>query len=324
MACLDSVLENEVLMLRFAHQPPCLPTTRPVPATGGLSAAAGAQSADVCVVGGGLAGLSAALNLAERGFSVTLLEGATIGFGASGRNGGQVIAGYACGIDTMRAQLGSELARVMWDMSVEAVDIIDERVRKHGIDCDWTRGFAMPPSSRATCRSWKWQQEAEPNTAMAAWQLWDKATLAQQLGSERYVGGLFDPRSGHLHPLNYTLGLARAARPPGENLRAVPGVAAGAGRAARGACRTRAGALRARGAGLQCLYWPAAAATGAQDHAGRHLCDCHRAAGRERAASLIANNMAVCDTNFVLDYYRLSADHRLLFGGKVSYSGGAA
>ncbi len=129
-------------MLTFAHQahaPSYYAATarfwQPGPALQGDA------DCDVCVIGGGLSGVSAALNLAEQGLHVILLEGAQIGFGASGRNGGQVIAGYAAEMDTFRQQLGEQGARQLWQMSVEAIDIIEQRVAQHGIACDWTRGF---------------------------------------------------------------------------------------------------------------------------------------------------------------------------------------
>ena len=147
---------------------------------------------------------------------MALLEGASIGFGASGRNGGQVIAGYACGIDTLSAQLGDGLARQMWDMSVEAVEIIEQRVSRHRIDCDWRRGYVSVAVKPRHMRELEdWQREAEQVYGYGGMQLWGKAELGARLASERYQGGLFDPRSGHLHPLNYTLGLARAAREAG-------------------------------------------------------------------------------------------------------------
>lgn len=283
----------------------------------------GAARADVCVVGGGLAGLSAALNLAERGFAVALLEGASVGFGASGRNGGQVIAGYACGIDTMRAQLGSELARVMWDMSVEAVDIIDERVRRHAIDCDWTRGFcnaAIKPRHMQELE--QWQREAELEYGYDGMALWGREQLRQQLGSERYLGGLYDPRSGHLHPLNYTLGLARAALAAGVRIyEQTPVLKLEQG--AHSKVFTEHGMLSCDHVVLACNAYIGQLAPQLERKimpAGTYVI-ATEVLGKARAASLIANQMAVCDTNFVLDYYRLSADQRLLFGGKVSYSG---
>lgn len=283
----------------------------------------GEVSCDVCVVGGGLSGISAALNLAERGYSVVLLEGAEVGFGASGRNGGQVIAGYACDIDNIRKVVGDELARAFWDMSVEAVDIIDERVRRHQIDCDWVRGYAsvaVRPSQLAELDDW--QQEMEDFYGYRRLTRWSRDELQERLASQRYQGGVYDAGSGHLHPLNYTLGLARAALAAGVRIyehTPVTGLEPGRRPRVLGergqvscdsvvlACNAYIGKLVPQ---LERRIMPAGTYVIATEPLGQ-----------ERAQALIANNMAVCDTNFVLDYYRLSSDHRLLFGGKVSYSG---
>jgi gamma-glutamylputrescine oxidase len=283
----------------------------------------GSARFDVCVIGGGLAGLSCALNLAERGFKVALLEGSRIGFAASGRNGGQVISGYACDMDTLRAQAGDDYARAFWDMSVEAVEIIDERVRRHDIECDWTRGYcsvAVKPRQMRELEAW--QREAETRYGYHHYALWDHARLDTVLDSPRYVGGLFDPLAGHLHPLNYTLGLARAAEAAGvsifENTPVQSIVRDPEPQAvtARGVidCTTLVLACNVFGGQLAPELGARVMPVGTYVIATEPL-------GQARAQGLIANNMAVCDTNFVLDYYRLSADHRLLFGGKVSYSG---
>ena len=283
----------------------------------------GAVASDVCVVGGGLAGLSAALNLAERGFSVTLLEGARRGWGASGRNGGQVIVGYSCDIDTIKAQLGLDMARAFWDMSVEAVDIIDERVKRHGIDCDWVRGFcnaAVKPSSMDDLKAW--QATLEQDYGYGGTEMWGREQLATQLASPRYQGGLFDPRSGHIHPLNYALGLARACLEAGVIIHENSPVI-GIDEGARPCVRAESGQVSCAHVVLACNSYIGELAPKLERKimpAGTYVI-ATEPLGEARAKALIANNMAVCDTQFVLDYYRLSADHRLLFGGKVSYSG---
>jgi gamma-glutamylputrescine oxidase len=283
----------------------------------------GEATFDVVVIGGGLAGISCALNLAEKGFKVALLEASRIGFGASGRNGGQVISGFACDMDTLRKQAGLEYARAFWQMSVEAVEIIAERVERHAIDCDWTRGFcnvALKPRQMRDLEAWR--LEAEQNYGYQHYQSWDRAHLMSQLGSERYLGGLFDPLAGHLHPLNYTLGLARAAEAAGvtifENTPALSIVREPAPKVL-----TDQGVLNCQTLVLACNVYAGALAPELSSRVmpvGTYVI-ATQPLGVERARELIANNMAVCDANFVLDYYRLSSDHRMLFGGKVSYSG---
>ncbi|MCD4486990.1 FAD-binding oxidoreductase [Chromobacterium vaccinii] len=311
-------------MLRFAHQPhPPSYYAATAHAWDPQPPLRGEASCDVCVVGGGLAGLSAALNLREKGFSVLLLEGSHVGFGASGRNGGQVIAGYAGDIDSIRSQVGEDAAKALWDMSVEAVEIIDERVRRHDIQCDWQRGYVSAAVKPRHLRELEdWQREAEQRYDYGGMQLWDRNALRGKLASERYQGGLFDPRSGHLHPLNYTLGLARAALAAGVDIHEqTPVLRIEQGDAPR--AHTEHGVVRCRHLVLACNSYIGALAPQLERRimpAGTYVI-ATEPLGEERARALIADNMAVCDTNFVLDYYRLSADHRLLFGGKVSYSG---
>ena len=254
----------------------------------------GNASFDVCVVGGGLAGLSCALNLAEKGFKVALLEASRIGFGASGRNGGQVISGFACDMDTLRAQLGEEYAKAFWRMSVEAVDIIDQRVKRHAIDCDWTRGYcsvAVKPRHMRALEAWR--QEAEQRYGYEHYQTWDRAHLQSQLGSERYLGGLYDPLAGHLHPLNYALGLARAAQQAGVTIYEQTPVRSIV-RDARPQAMTDHGRIDCQTLVLACNVFVADLApelarkimpVGTYVIATEPL-------GQERARSLIANNMA--------------------------------
>jgi len=172
----------------------------------------------VAVVGGGLAGLSAALDLAQRGLEVVLLEADEIGAGASGRNGGQAIHGLACDMEVIEAQLGLADARRVWDMTVEALDLLRERIDRHGIECDWRDGFlgvATSPRKARELRAWAERMDrvyAYPMTSI------DATELPQWIASPRYCGAVHDARSGHLHPLKYTLGLAEAARAAGVRL----------------------------------------------------------------------------------------------------------
>lgn len=282
----------------------------------------GQQSADVCVVGAGLTGASCALELAERGYSVIVLEANRVAWGASGRSGGQMIFGYSCGESALEKMLGSSDARRLWDMSLEAVELIRQRVGKYGIECDLQTGHlhaALKPRQMRDLEDWK--KLLDTGYGYGSLQLWDRRRIRSALASERYVGGLYDSNSGHLHPLNYTLGLVQAADRAGaafyEDSRVV-GISAGGHptvAAAEGSVKCRyvvlagnayLGPLDSR---LSARIMPVGTYIGAT-----------APLGRERAESLIAGNFAVADVNFVLDYFRLSADHRMLFGGRVSYS----
>lgn len=281
----------------------------------------GSAATDVAVVGGGLAGLSAALELAERGFSVTLLEAQQIGWGASGRNGGQAIHGLACDQGTIEDQLGLDLAKQVWAMSLEALDLLRERVRRHRIECDWRDGYLGLATSAGKGR--ELQQWAERMARVYGFeqQAIAPAELPCWIASPRYHSGVFDARSGHLHPLKYTLGLAEAAAAAGVRLHEQsPVQALQPGPMAR--LHTPQGELVARHvllAGNVYLQGVAAALETRIMPVGTYIA-CSEALDAALAASLIPSGAAVCDTNFVLDYFRTTADQRLLYGGRVSYS----
>jgi gamma-glutamylputrescine oxidase len=283
----------------------------------------GSTDCDVCVVGGGLAGISTALNLAERGYKVVLLEGSKLGHAASGRNGGQVINGYACDMDTIRKAVGEDGAKTAWKMSLEAIDIIEQRVKQHAIDCDWARGHvvaAVKPKKFDELVAWK--DEAERRYGYTDYTLWDQKTLRSHLDSPRYAGGLYDALGGHIHPLKYALGLAKAAEAAGVRIfenTPVTGIDQGS----QPKAHTERGIVSAKHLVLAANVFVGNLAPSLENKimpVGTY-CITTEPLGAERAKSLINPNFAVADNQFVLDYYRLTADHRLLFGGKVSYSG---
>ncbi|PWR19867.1 NAD(P)/FAD-dependent oxidoreductase [Zavarzinia compransoris] len=284
-------------------------------------ALAGQVTTDVCVIGGGFTGLAAALELAERGFRVTLLEAERIGFGASGRNGGQMLNGLNPGVAAIERLAGETAARALWDMTVEATEIVRQRIARHGIACDWQPGFvhaATKPSHFAAM--------AEDAAMMAAkygyrqMTVLDRAALAGHVVSDRFHGGVLDEGCGHLHPLNYALGLAEAAAGVAlhEQSRVIeiregtrPQVRTADGIVDCGhvvlAVNAYVGRLRPR---LARTIMPVATFIIATEPLGA-----------DTAARLMPSNPCVSDSNFVLDYFRRSADHRMLFGGGASYSG---
>ena len=284
----------------------------------------GSAVADVCVVGGGIAGCATALELAERGYSVVLLEAERIGWGASGRSGGQAIFGYAAGQDKLVAQVGRELARRMWDVSVEALDFVRDRVARHAIDCDLQWGQAhLAVKPRHVGELQAWQRELEDDCEYRSLSWLDRDATRALVASDRYHGALFDSRSGHLHPLNYTLGLAAAARAAGVRMfegSRVTAIVHGD----PATVRTASGEVRARHVALCCNAYM-------DDRVSKKLRDrimpvgtyivATEPLGEARIRSILSANVACSDVNWVLDYFRRSADHRLLFGGRVSYSG---
>jgi gamma-glutamylputrescine oxidase len=281
--------------------------------------------ADVVVVGAGYAGLTSAIELAQRGYQVVVLEANRICSGASGRNGGQVIVGYASGQTPFEAQLGPEHARLAWDMSLEAIDLLDARIAQFQIECDRVHGYLVVADSARKARA------LQADTEKLAKHYGFSATMAHgaqvqaHIQSPVYCAAAYETRSGHLHPLKYGLGLARAAQQLGVRIfehsavislqRTDPLVA----RTARGSVRARFGVLAGN-----CTL-PEYGAQLAPDIASRIMpvgtyIIATEALPPALCQSLMPGGAAVCDNNFILDYFRCSADHRLLFGGRVSYS----
>jgi gamma-glutamylputrescine oxidase len=285
----------------------------------------GEQHADVAVLGAGLTGLTTALELAQRGYRVIVLEAQQVGWGASGRSGGQLIFGYGCDQAKLTAQLGLDDSRRLFDWSVEGVALVRSRIAQYQIDCDLVTGHAHAAIKPRQVDELKaWQDDLAQRFDYEGLKLLQGADVQAQIQSSRYRALLLDPRCAHLHPLNYTLGIARAALGAGviihEASRVIRIDTPGTDRVV---LHTSAGQVQARFAVLAGNAWlgrleprldrrimPVGTYIGASS-----------VLGAQRAQALIAQRIAVADINFVLDYFRLSADHRLLFGGRVSYSG---
>ena len=276
---------------------------------------------DVAVVGGGLAGLSAAIELADRGYRVVLLEAQRVGWGASGRNGGQALAGLACEQDVIEAQLGRDEARRIWAMTLEALALIGERCSRFGIDCDWRPGYlSVAVGARKAEELQRWQARMAADYGHETTWI-PPAELPGWIASPRFHSGVHDARSGHLHPLKYSLGLADAATSLGVRLfeesavtRIDPGPTV--------RLHTATGSVHASHvllAGNVYLQGIAPALERRIMPVGTYIV-ASQALDPALAASLVPSGSAVCDTNFVLDYFRPTADHRMLYGGRVSYS----
>ena len=287
---------------------------------------------DVAVVGGGLAGLSAAIELADRGYQVALLEAHQIGWGASGRNGGQALAGLACEQETIEAQLGLDEARRVWAMTIEALTLIQQRCARFQIDCDWRPGYlslAVNERKARALQAWQLRMQSlyQHETAWIT-----PRQLPQWIASPRFHSGLHDPISGHLHPLKYSLGLARGARQLGVRVfenSAVIALDAAATASGSVRVRTAGGSVRAAHvllAGNVYLQGVAPALEPRIMPVGTYII-ASEVLDEALARSLIPSGAAVCDTNFVLDYFRVAShsisdttERRMLYGGRVSYS----
>ena len=277
---------------------------------------------DVAVLGGGIAGCSAALHLAQRGFRVALLEARRIGYGASGRSGGQTIFGLAASQQKLIAEVGAADARRLFDLSIEALDLTQALIRDHAIDCDYRANHVhVGLKPRHVQELTEWLHELRDNYGYDSVRLLARDELQNHVRSERYLAGLIDARSGHLQPLKYTLGLARAAELAGaaiyENSEVLhyedgPEVLV---RTAQGTVRCAHFVLcgNAYIGAVASLLARRILGVGTYIIATEPL-------GEARARSLLPSNAAVADINWILDYFRRSGDDRLLFGGRVSYS----
>jgi gamma-glutamylputrescine oxidase len=282
----------------------------------------GTLRADVVVLGGGIAGCSAALHLAMRGYRVALLEARAVGYGASGRSGGQTIFGLAVSQKTLTAEVGRDDARRLFNLSVEALDLTQSLINEHAIDCDYHPNHvhvAVKPRHLQELADWARELHEEYDYRSA--RLLNRDELQAHVQSGRYLGGLIDPRSGHLHPLKFTHGVARAAETAGakifENSQVLryedgPEVTV----------HTAHGSVRCAHLVLCGNAYIGAVAPSLARRilgVGTYII-ATEPLGEERVRALLPSNAAIADINWILDYFRRSADHRLLFGGRVSYS----
>jgi gamma-glutamylputrescine oxidase len=278
-------------------------------------------TADVVVVGGGYTGVSAALELARSGYKTVLLESQHIGFGASGRNGGQICTGFSLGQASLEKQVSKADALKCFAMAEEAKVLIEDRIAEHKIDCDLQWGYlhCIPkPTQKPMLQGWIDEYEA---LGYKGCTLLSKSELEAKLGTTLYHGAMREPRAGHFHPLNYLLGMTRAARDAGaiihENSHVIE-----FGTGASPFARTAQGKVKAKFmliGGNGYLGGAVKALSGRVMPVSSFIITTEQL-GEARAKSLIRDNEAVADTNFILDYFRRTADHRLLFGGRANYS----
>jgi gamma-glutamylputrescine oxidase len=282
----------------------------------------GELTCDVAVLGGGIAGCSAALHLAKQGYKVALLEARRVGYGASGRSGGQTIFGLAVSQQKLEREVGREDARRLFDLSIEALDLTQSLIREYAIDCDYRPNHvhvAVKPRHVRELR--QWARELHEDYGYSSVRLLNRDQLRDHVRSDRYLSGLLDARSGHLQPLKYTHGLASAAETAGaviyensEVLRYEDG------REVR--VHTAEGSVRCAHLVLCGNAYIGAVAPSLSRRilgVGTYII-ATEPLDETRARSLLPSNAAVADINWILDYFRRSADNRLLFGGRVSYS----
>ena len=275
---------------------------------------------DVCVVGAGFSGLSSALHLAEKGFKVVVLESAKVGFGATGRNGGQIVNSYSRDVDVIESRYDQNQAKSLCNMIFEGGDIIRDLIDKYDIDCDYKQGglfTALNSKQLKGLEEHKKNWERYGNDQMT---LLDANEVEQAVGTTAYTGGLLDMRGGHIHPLKLELGEAAAFVSLGGQIfeqSAVTEIQKGTNPVAKTEkgsvkCRYMVLAGNAYLGGLAPNISNKAIPCGTQMVATQSLSE-------EQQKHILPSDYCVEDCNYLLDYFRLSVDKRLLFGGGVVY-----
>ena len=279
--------------------------------------------ADVAVLGAGYSGLSTAIHLAEKGYKVAVVEGARVGWGASGRNGGQIVNGLNASLDTIRRRYGEEAGAFVGGLVQEGGRIIRRLVSTYGIDCDLKDGNIYAAYTAAHMKDLEHKKALWKRYGMDDHQLLDREAMRRLVNTDAYVGGMLDTTGGHMHPLNLTLGEAKALESLGGTIYEQSPVTKVEHEADKPVIHTAKGRVTANVAVLCGNAYlghvvpklvSRVMPVSTQMMATEPL-------GRERALSLIPSDMCVEDVRYILDYFRLSADNRMIFGGGTVYGG---
>ncbi|MCI2399153.1 FAD-binding oxidoreductase [Aliiroseovarius subalbicans] len=283
--------------------------------------AEGEMSCDVCIIGAGFTGLSAALHMAEKGLNVVLLEAHRVGFGASGRNGGQVGTGQRVEQDELEEMVGKDRARALWDLSLESVQLVRDLVAAHAPEAEFVDGILHADHrARFVPESHDYARKLQDEYGYDLIRPVDRDEMHHLCGSPAYHGGTLDMGGGHVHPLRYAFGLARAADSAGARICETSRVT-GVDQGDPATVRTDKAVIKAGH-----VLW---ACNGYLGHAEGHVATrvmpinnyilATEPLDESFARDLIRENHAVADSKFVINYFRLSEDNRMLFGGAESY-----
>jgi gamma-glutamylputrescine oxidase len=282
----------------------------------------GERAVEVCVVGAGFTGLSAGLELAERGHEVVVIEAAKVGWGASGRNGGQIVNGLNAGLETIGRRYGEATAAFVATVVQEGGRIIRERVARYGIDCDLKEGQLFTAFTARQMRELEEKQALWRRHGIDNFELVDKAGVRRHVASDAYAGGMLDRTGGHLHPLNLALGQAAALEAKGGVIHEESPVVRIEDAGGRPVVRTAKGTVRPE---VLILAGNAYLGEAVPEIADRVMPFSTQIMATEplgeRGRALLPTGVCVEDVRYVLDYYRLSADGRLLWGGGTVYGG---
>lgn len=283
----------------------------------------GDTAVDILIVGAGYSGLSTGLHLAEKGYKVAIIEAARVGWGASGRNGGQIVNGLNASLQTIRKRYGADTADFVAGLVQEGGEIIRERVARYGIQCDLKDGNVFAAFTGAHMRELEARLKLWASYGIKNQVMLDKAELRRHVNSDVYAGGMIDRTGGHLHPLNLALGEAAAFESLGGMIfEHTPAVHVDTD-AAKPVVRTTGGSITCNTlvlCGNAYLGHVVPALTSRVMPVSTQVM-ATEPLGAERAHDLIPTDVCVEDVRYILDYYRLSADKRLLFGGGTVYGG---
>lgn len=276
---------------------------------------------DVCIIGGGFTGLSSALHLAQRGFDVVLLEAHRVGWGASGRNGGQVGSGQRLGQDVLEQQLGHDAAHALWDIAQQAKHCVSSLIETHQIKCDHRPGVIHADwRASQVSHNHAYAEKLERDYGYGALELLDRQAICGLLGTKVYHGGYLDRGASHLHPLNLALGIADAANKAGAKIFETTLVSR-IEKGSKTVVVTRDGTVTADQVILACNGYLGRLEkkTAARIMPINNFIVATKPLGKDLAQDLIRGNLAVADSKFVVNYYRRTPDNRLLFGGGETY-----
>ncbi len=283
----------------------------------------GDHQIDICIVGAGYSGLSAGLHLAEKGYKVAIIEGARVGWGASGRNGGQIVNGLNASLQTIKKRYGQDTANFVAGLVQEGGDIIRERVKTYDIQCDLKSGNIFTGLTAAHMKELEARRALWASYGIHNQNMLDKSQLREHIGSDLYEGGMIDHTGGHMHPLNLCLGEAAAFEKLGGVIyEQSPVISADTG-TTKPVVKTAQGTMTCEtlvlcGNAYLGHVIPALTArvmpVSTQMMTTEPLGDAH-------AAELLPTDKCVEDVRYILDYFRLTADKRLIFGGGTVYGG---
>ena len=278
---------------------------------------------DICVIGGGLTGISSAINLSKKGYSVILCEARKIGWGASGRNGGQLGIGMRKDQFTIEKKLGLRHANELWSLGLEAVEDVKNLIKENEIDCHLVNGVMSTACFEKDIDEYKFEIEhMAKNYDFEGYQFFNKEKIREEINSKMYLAGLLNSGSYHLNPLKLTLGLAKVAQKnkvkifentPIEKIRE---------EGDRVQVMSKKGLIRANQVVVACNGY-LDSILGSKKNKFMPINNYVVATeplGEKRARQIIKNNYAVCDTRFIIDYYRFSEDWRMIFGGGETFT----